>query len=156
MSKEPIIFTVEGKPQPAGSKRAFVIKRGGQYTGRAIVTDANPKSRDWKIDVQHAAKEAFSGAPWECPIILRLDFLVERPASHYRSGKNSHLLKESAPHFPTSKPDSTKLCRGVEDAITSVAWKDDSQIVTQTVTKRYAVPGFNQQGVTVQISEQAL
>ena len=91
--KEPITFAVSGKPQPAGSKRAFVIKKAGQYTGRAIVVDANVKSRDWKIDVQHAARDAFSGQPWECPIILRLDFLVTRPASNYRSGKNSLLLK---------------------------------------------------------------
>jgi hypothetical protein len=34
-----ITFTIFGIPQPAGSKRAFIVK------GRAIVTDANSKAK---------------------------------------------------------------------------------------------------------------
>jgi Holliday junction resolvase RusA-like endonuclease len=138
--KEAITFRVDGKPQPAGSKRAFVL-RGGANAGRAIVTDANPKSKDWKVDVKHEAQRAYSGEPWDGPIELTLRFFAERPKSHYRSGANADKLKDSAPVFPTSKPDVLKLARGVEDAITAIIWKDDAQIVTEKLTKRYGRPG---------------
>lgn len=146
----PISFFVAGKPQPAGSKRAFVIKKAGAYTGRAVVTDANPKSRDWKTDVQYEAKLHFTDAPWTGPIRLILRFLVLRPKSHYRTGKNSALLRDEAPTLPTSKPDSTKLCRGVEDALTGFLWADDAQIVTQFISKRYG----ERQGVWIEMSEE--
>lgn len=146
--REPIIFFVAGKPQPAGSKRAFVIKKGGAYTGRAIVTDDNPKAKDWKIDVQHAAKRHCDIKLWDCPIRLVLNFTVERPKSHYGSGKNASALKVSASAYPTGKPDVLKLARGVEDALTSLVWVDDAQIVTEVLSKKYGYPG-----VAVEIHE---
>jgi Holliday junction resolvase RusA-like endonuclease len=39
---------------------------------------------------------------------------------------------------PTVKPDLTKLLRAVEDALTGVVWRDDSQIIHQVVNKEYA------------------
>src|SRR5439155_11783574 len=38
-----IRFVVYGLPQPRGSKNAFVNRK----TGKAIVTDDNPRSREW-------------------------------------------------------------------------------------------------------------
>lgn len=145
---KPIEIRVDGKPQPAGSKRAFVIRKCGVYTGRAIVTDANPKSRDWKIDVQYAARAVYMGPALRGPIFLRLDFRVDRPKSHYGLGKNAFTLKANAPKHPTSKPDATKLCRGVEDALTHIIWADDSQIVSQVISKSYGIAG-----VTIYIEE---
>lgn len=147
----PIVFFVEGKPQPAGSKRAFVIKN----TGRAIVTDANPKSRDWKIDVQHAAsifRDDMEGNLFQGPILLALYFFLERPKGHYGSGKNAGVVKAAAPRYPTGKPDVLKLARGVEDALTGMIWRDDAQIVAERLFKRYAAPG-EQIGVRVEIRE---
>lgn len=135
-----IEFFVDGKPQPAGSKRAFAIRKGGQLTGRVAVMDANPKSKDWKTDVKFAARsvaEEMQGNLLACPIRLTLAFTIKRPKSHYRTGKNSHLLKADAPHFPTSKPDVLKLARGVEDALTSIIWVDDAQIADEHLSKVY-------------------
>ena len=101
--------------------------------------------------MQHEARHTFSGEPWACPIHLVLRFTVERPKSHYGSGRNADKLKPSAPAFPASKPDVLKLARGVEDALTSIILKDDAQIVTETLTKRYGRPG-----VVVEIHEQGL
>lgn len=123
-----IAFDVHGKPQPAGSKRAFVIK------GRAIVTDANKNSRDWKNQVSDSASLAYKGALITGPISLTVVFSMPRPKSHFTSkGKPSSQWRSS----PTVKPDATKLLRGVEDAITGIIWRDDSQIVCQHVYKRY-------------------
>ena len=38
------------------------------------------------------------------------------------------------------RPDATKLVRAVEDALTGLVWRDDAQVVIQTVRKRYGHP----------------
>lgn len=136
--KSPISFFVQGEPKPAGSKRGFFIKK----LNRVVITDANPNSKDWKTDVKHEAQRQYSGELWDCPIKLTLRFSQLRPKLHYRSGKNSHLLKESAPKRPTVKPDLLKLSRAVEDSLTGIIWTDDSLIVDEVLHKDYAeIPG---------------
>lgn len=142
--RECIFFWVDGVAKPAGSKRGFAIKKGGVYTGRVAIVDANKNSRDWKTDVGIAAhrKAGINPELWTGPLHLTLAFVLRRPKCHYRSGKNAHLLRDDAPPFPVGMPDATKLVRGVEDALTGILWKDDAQIVTQHVTKRYGdTPG---------------
>lgn len=128
-----ISFFVSGTPKPAGSKRAFFIKK----LGRAIVTDANPQAKDWKTDVKHEAQRHYNLPLLDGPLAVSFEFHLLRPKSHYRTGKNAHLLREGAPKYPASKPDALKLSRGVEDALTGIIWKDDAQIVTEQLTKRY-------------------
>lgn len=127
-------FSVEGTPQPGGSKRAFVIKG----TNRAVITDANSKASAWKSDVKVYARLAYRGAVLEGPLRVQAQFAQVRPKHHYGTGKNSNTLKPSAPHYPTSKPDATKLWRPTEDALTGIIWKDDAQIVSQCIEKVYA------------------
>ena len=49
-------FIVYGKPEPAGSKKGFPIKRAGGATGVAIV-DANPKAKGWQRAVSEEARQ---------------------------------------------------------------------------------------------------
>ena len=134
-----ISFFVAGIPQPAGSKRGFYNRK----INRVIITDDNPKSRDWKTSVAQVASEAVNGmGPLTVPLKARFDFVFPRPKGHYRSGKNANTLRDSAPQFPGVRPDTTKCIRGFEDALTGIVWKDDAQIVTQIATKRYGpIPG---------------
>jgi Holliday junction resolvase RusA-like endonuclease len=131
-------ITVYGRPQPAGSKRAFVNKR----TGRAHVVDAAKGSQPWKQEVAGAALKACDGEPLllDGPLILDVRFYPARPKGHSRTGKNSHLLRDSAPDYPMGRPDTTKLLRAVEDALTSIAWRDDAQVVYQLASKHYGTP----------------
>lgn len=138
-----ISFMVHGTPKPAGSKRAFALKKGGVYTGRTVVVDDCKKSRDWKTDVQFSARSNYTGAPLSGPLLMRLTFYIERPKSHFGTGKNAGSLKKDAPLYPTSKPDATKLCRAVEDALTHIIWVDDAQVVSQEILKRYGKPGVH-------------
>lgn len=133
-----VAFTVAGIPAPAGSKRAFVPKGWS----RAIITDANPKASDWKRTVKAVAREVYQGSPVRAPLEVTFRFISTRPKAHYRSGKNAHLLKADAPQFPAGKPDTTKLIRGTEDALTGILWVDDAQIVRQTASKDWGdAPG---------------
>lgn len=134
-------FVVLGKPQPAGSKRAFAVRRAGVPTGQIAVSDANPKAYGWKQDVAAVAMQEMIGRPLLLgPVQLSLTFFVARPKGHYGSGRNAAVLKPGAPVFPIVKPDSLKLARGTEDACTGTVWRDDSQVVDLVVRKRYGLP----------------
>ena len=128
-----ITFFVPGTPKPAGSKRGFLHRA----TGRVLVVDACAKSKDWKHDVgmiasQHRPNELLAG-----PLRVIFAFRMLRPKGHYGSGKNAGVVKASAAKYPTTKPDALKLARGVEDAMTGIIYRDDSQIVIELIYKTY-------------------
>jgi Holliday junction resolvase RusA-like endonuclease len=130
-----IRFQVLGRPQPAGSKKAFTHP----HTNKIVVTDDAKKSRPWKQQVAGTAAE-ISTQLLQGPLMLEVTFVLARPKGHYRTGRNAHLVRDSAPPYPTVKPDATKLLRAVEDALTGIVWRDDAQVVTQVARKRYGSP----------------
>lgn len=142
---EEIQIWVPGEPAAAGSKKGFFNKK----LGRVMIVDANKKASPWKACVSAAASQVVS-AIIEGPLRVRFDFVAVRPKSHYGSGKNANVLKLSAPAFPAVKPDAGKLARGTEDALTGIVWRDDAQIVTEILTKRYG----NQAGAWIRIKEE--
>jgi crossover junction endodeoxyribonuclease RusA len=75
--------------------------------------------------------------PLEGPLFVAFTFFQLRPRNHFGTGKNAAILKPSAPRFPAVKPDTTKLIRAAEDALKSICWVDDSQIVHQIGRKVY-------------------
>jgi Holliday junction resolvase RusA-like endonuclease len=125
-------FVVWGTPQPGGSKTS-----GRTLDGRTFVRDSNKKAAPWKDRVEQVAgalmanRELFRGS-----LSLSVTFYVPRPKSHYGV---KGLLK-SAPKYPITRPDITKLVRPLEDSLTSIVWKDDSQVVTQVARKLYGEP----------------
>lgn len=145
MTPTRVSFNAHGKPQPAGSKKAFPIRRkgGGGWvlTGKVAVVDDNPKAKSWQAEVAGEAALAMMDAgaydPFDGPLGLAVTFTMRRPKFHFGSGRNAKKLKPSAPAWPTVKPDSTKLVRAIEDALTGIVWTDDAQVVEQLATKRY-------------------
>lgn len=133
------MFTVYGRPQPAGSKRAV----RHPHTGQTLVVDTNKAAGPWKQQVAGAAIAALpdGGVLFEKaePVVLRVQFYLARPLGHYGTGRNNGRLKPSAPKFPAVMPDATKLLRGLEDALTGLVWRDDAQVVIQHVEKLYAL-----------------
>lgn len=141
---------VSGHPEPGGSKRAFMPKN--RRTGRPLlskrtgqpfinVTDDNPKAKEWKEAVGYAAEMAMRGRMLlGGPLAVEVIFFLRRPEDHYRANGQ---LKDDAPEYPTPKPDATKLWRSTEDALTKIVWRDDAQIVDQTVKKRYGPEGVS-------------
>ena len=103
------------------------------------VVDANPKSREWKTHVAQEAGKIADGM-LEGPLFLHAIFFRPRPASHFGTGKNSGVLKPSAPPYPITRPDTTKLLRAIEDAMQGVLYRDDAQIVRQIVSKAWGTP----------------
>jgi Holliday junction resolvase RusA-like endonuclease len=133
-------FTVPGIPAPQGSK---VRTRYG-------VREDNPATRPWRTAVAWEASalrariddnEQYDATfPLLGPLSLWVVFFFPRPKNHYGSGKNSDVLKPSAPIFHTSKPDGDKLTRAIGDSLTGVLVRDDSQFCDVRAVKLYGEP----------------
>lgn len=127
-------FFVPGIPAPGGSKRFVGF---GKKTGRAILIDAaGQRNKDWRASVAMVAASRMAGqALLSGPLAVTFVFFMPRPKGHFRKGGE---LTRTAPPYPTTKPDSLKLARSTEDAMTGVVWGDDAQTVNLQIFKRYA------------------
>ena len=153
-------FFVPGIAKPAGSKIAQTYRRkdGSLVTrdnGSVVIgtRDASGKAgKDWRKNVTEFARIAMVGRqPFDCPVKLALYFVVPRPKNQFGSGRNAAVVKPSAPGWPAVKPDTTKLTRSVEDALTVAGvWTDDSLVCQQFASKDYA-KADEQPGVHVRI-----
>lgn len=129
-----IAIRVHGTPIPQGSKTANTFGRG--------VRDANATTlKPWREHVRATAEDTcryhdtLTG-----PVRVWVRFTFTRPASHWRSGRNAHLLKTTAPRYPgRSCGDVDKLQRAIFDALTDAnVWTDDTQVVDVRARKFYA------------------
>lgn len=143
---EPIItadcikFFVPGLAKTSGSKRAFKNPK----TDKIIVTAANPKQKKWQDACKWMAMQLCGRMiPWDGPLILSMVFIRQRPRNHFGTGRNEGVMKDWAGSLmPTSKPDSLKLGRAVEDALKGIIYNDDSQICRHVIDKKFgANPG---------------
>jgi Holliday junction resolvase RusA-like endonuclease len=122
-------FRVLGVAQQMGSKRAFVPK--GWL--RPIVTDSNRNLKSWQALVAEAAGQAVSAAGWallDAPVRLWMAFYLPRPAS---------LPKRVV--AMTKAPDTSKLIRAAEDALTGIVYRDDVLVCEIVAGKYYAAAG---------------
>jgi Holliday junction resolvase RusA-like endonuclease len=102
-----------------------------------FVRDSAKKGAPWRRQVAQAAGEAMNGAGLlDGALSLTVRFWVPRPKGHY----GARGLRPSAPVYPTTRPDVTKLLRAIEDACTGIVWRDDAQVVVQHAIKAYGEP----------------
>ena len=127
---------VPGRPVPQGSKTAFVNKS----TGRPVVVDKDVRLPQWRMKITAAAlQKKGSDLTLIGPVGARILFVLERPKSHFGTGKNVDRIKDSSPAHPATMPDLDKLLRAVFDALTDAqVWKDDGQVVWCQAIKGYA------------------
>ena len=132
MSSQIDIF-VEGSPKPQSRPRVSV--RGG----RAMAYNADSGDMvKWKKALDSALAE-ITERGLDGPMHVELVFRLPRPKAHYRTGKFSHLLKDSAPGDEGSRCDVDNLSKVVLDKITrSGYWVDDNQVIFLSVRKRWA------------------
>lgn len=125
-------FTVIGVAEQQGSMRAFV-PRG---RSRPIITDSNKNLRGWRQLVSESAHRAIlqlpeaERAPLRDGVRLTIAFYLPRPKS---------LSAKVTAH--TKRPDLDKFVRAVTDALTQIAFGDDSQVCDLVAMKRYAAEG---------------
>lgn len=124
-----ICIFIPGIPAAKGNIRYL-----GQRGGRAILTDATKNLKPWDSHVRTALADD-AGHPrayFDGAVHVELQFVMPRPMS---------TPKRITPPA-VKKPDLDKLQRAVFDAISSAGvWRDDSQVVSVTATKRIAEIG---------------
>ena len=129
-----LTFVVYGKARPQGSKR---------HLGRGVMIEANPHVKQWRQDTAAAAIDARPDE-WNPYLAfhVEVEFVFARPMTHFGTGRNSSIIKRTAPTHPTTRMqgDVDKLSRALLDACTDILWADDSQVVALTARKRYAKP----------------
>tara|TARA_R100000655_G_scaffold29779_1_gene60163 strand:- start:2129 stop:2575 length:447 start_codon:yes stop_codon:yes gene_type:complete len=138
-------FFAPGIPKPQPRPRAVAI--GGVVR---MYTPSNVKG--WRQSVKIAVfNEGVKPLqPLAGSISVNLGFIFERPKSHFRSGKYSHLMKPDAPKAHTKKPDCDNLAKAVLDVLTELKfWNDDSQVTHLTTTKQYG----DKSGCQISIAE---
>lgn len=145
-------FRVMGIPQQQGSKTGFglpvIIYPGTKLPiavrSKVVMKDANEtKLKPWRAEVKRVAEEAWGDAPLLLgPVRVIVKFVFARPKSHYRTGKNAHILRDDAPVFKISTPDGDKLARAIGDALTGVVYHDDSQVQWGSLDKVYATETY--------------
>jgi crossover junction endodeoxyribonuclease RusA len=123
-----LTFTVFGKAEPKGSMKAH-MRRGMKFP---IVTESNRKVRSWVQLVAEGCSRAISEHPAPTletgPVRVSIACYLPRPKKYAKRPDVAHI----------TAPDVDKLSRGVLDALTAVAWRDDSQVVELLAVKRYA------------------
>ena len=103
-----------------------------RMTGRTY--DPSKKDKDTFIQAVGALPEE----KMTRPICCQLNFYCKRPKNHYKTGKNAHLLKETAPPFNTNSKDLDNMVKFVLDAFNDKLYVDDSQIIEITCRKLYS------------------
>jgi len=113
--------------EPVSLKRHRHRLKGGTY-------DPSKKDKDDFIKVIENFPEEKMTKPIKCV----LNFYCKRPKTHYRSGKNSHMLKETAPKYNINNKDLDNMVKFVLDALNDKLYTDDSLIFEITCSKMYS------------------
>jgi len=125
-----IQIIVHGLPAAQGSKRYVGHRRGADGRERAVLIEQSKRVKPWRRQVADAAALVRPAELMDGPLVADMVFTFARPKSHYRTGRNAGLLKDTAPAAPAVAPDLSKLARSTEDALTGIIWRDDSRVVS--------------------------
>ena len=118
-----VIFSVEG--DPVGKQRPR-FSRGRTYTPKKTV--------DYEELIADKARSAMgSSDPLETPIAVYIYINHAVPASYSKKRKEGCLSRLERP----KKPDLDNVAKGYLDAMNGIVYKDDVQVVSLHVTKRY-------------------
>jgi Holliday junction resolvase RusA-like endonuclease len=72
-------------------------------------------------------------------IWISVDFYFPYRKADYRTGANSHILKDNAPEFVIGNKDLDNLLKPLKDGLKGVVYSDDKQIVMYTnIVKKYS------------------
>lgn len=127
-----MILTITGKPIPKARPRARLIR------GRKPFVSIYDSQKAETAGVQKQLKLIFKSEPFLTPLSLSVDFYIQRPRSHYGTGRNVGKLKPSAPKCNIKKPDIDNYIKFIMDAMNGIVYKDDSQVVCVKAWKLYA------------------
>ena len=113
--------------EPVSLKRHRHRLKGGTY-------DPSKKDKDDFIKTIENFPEEKMTKPIKCV----LNFYCKRPKTHYKTGKNAHILKDTAPKYNINNKDLDNMVKFVLDALNDKLYTDDSLIFEITCSKMYS------------------
>ena len=132
---------VPGTPVPQGSMTC----KGSRGPRKHNIESANKKTlMPWRQQIEAGGRILpISGLTG--PVTVEATFTIARPASHYRTGRNAHLLKDGAPRWPHQSHgsaggngDDDKFARAVLDGLADAGvYGNDIQVCHLNVWKCY-------------------
>ena len=145
MSRAVVMF-VPGAPATQGSKTKG---RWGMY-------DDNAKTlKPWRAAITTTTRN-LREQPFTDAVEADITIILKRPPSHYRTGRNRHLVKDSAPAYPIGAGvgDADKFARACFDGIADGGLvANDSQIVEFAIRKRYINPEHPEPGAWIHLTD---
>jgi Holliday junction resolvase RusA-like endonuclease len=123
-----IQFTVYGEPVAQGRPR---FSTQGGFTKAYDPA----KSKDFKKYVKLVASEHRPDHLLDGP--LKMEVKIYKSTLKSFSKKKTQQAEDGIIR-PTTKPDVDNYVKGVKDALNSVIWKDDSQVVDLVISKWYS------------------
>lgn len=137
-------FFIEGIPKPQPRPRGF---------SRGKFIKFYSETTEWKKQVKIISKlYCKEGVYFDQAIEVNLNFQFHRPKSHYRSGKFSHLLKDSAPEYHIFKPDKDNLEKAVTDGLTDGGLFSDDCIIIQGFTSKKYIHKEESSGCWIEVN----
>lgn len=127
-----LCFDVHGTPVTQGSIRSL-------GKGRPSVHGNAERLKPWRLGVQWAAQDLLRlHDRLDGPVEMRLLFSFNRPANHYGTGRNAHLLRDGAPLYPCTRAtgDLDKLQRAVLDAVEASGLLRDDVLVVRVMAEK--------------------
>lgn len=131
----PAVPVAQPKPHPVsvdGKARMFGAKKSHPIHA-------------FRATVALAAREAYSGPPLEGPLRLDLEVVLPRPKRLRWKTRPMPRLRHII------KPDAKNLLWGVEDSLSGILWRDDSQLVV--FVEKWIAAGDEQPHVVIQVIE---
>ncbi len=133
-----ISFHVDGAPQGQPRPRARYGK------GPRGVYNPPGKAKGWIKTVEAVVAQRRPSDPIAGAVHVSLMFALQRPKSHFGTGRNSRRLKKSTPVDHMQTPDIDNLAKLILDCLTRLRyWHDDAQVIKLEVSKRWdtVMPG---------------
>jgi Holliday junction resolvase RusA-like endonuclease len=128
-----IAITVYGTPGPQGSKSFKGVRASKSGHATPILVESSAKVGPWRDAVEAAALIAMNQPrrkPLAGPLAASMVFSLQPPARIPRD-----RFVDGVP-YPAAYPDTSKLVRSTEDALTGVVWLDDAQVVRYALTEK--------------------
>lgn len=119
-------FVVEGEPIPKARPR---ITRNGSYTP--------PKTKAYQKRLAQVGKLAMRGDPVTTALVVTVEACLPIPQS-WAARQRQHACAGVKMPDGGKTGDADNYLKSVMDGLNGIVWRDDSQIVQATVTKRYS------------------
>lgn len=127
-------ITIFGLPVAQPRQRHRVVTSGKRAFASNYTPSRHPVNA-FKASVAEAASAECAGLMSTTPIRLMVCFAFPRPKSRCRKRDGVGMI------WHTSRPDIDNLLKAVTDAMTGIAWGDDSQVCSVNAEKVILAPG---------------